>query len=311
MEKMRQAFYKKSKTGGKNKSGQKNHTRGLTMKQMISNVEKSNNQYEDDYEDSSLSRPYSKTYNENKFKGFSKNKQEMLNDVLGIREVDHHNHQLESIKSDLNKYKQNDQFDDIERFEKFLQENANDDQEELYEDGEYEDEHYLNYSEPLPKKIEEMTMEERHKYLEEKKRRKKEKQEEEFKKTTSFKPKINKKSKNIDMRRTLGVKSDRAHRLHDMKRVLAYRERQLKEIVDTENFLKFGQEEIKNCTFTPQINKKSAAKEVLSIQERTKAFIERKKKKEEEARKIREMNEIKGCTFQPKILKRKRKANGD
>ena len=147
--------------------------------------------------------------------------------------------------------------------------------------------------------------------LKRKKGKKKEKQEEELKKTLSFKPKINPKSKNIDSKRTKGSKSDRAHMLHDMQKVLAYRERQLKEIVDTENFLKYGQEEVKNCTFTPQINKKRPMKNVSSIQERTEAFLKRKKQKEEEAKKIREMQEVKGCTFQPRLTKRKKRGNGD
>ena len=183
MQNMMMNFYKKPSLNGK-KEKKTPVKRGLTMKQMMNTVKVNDSSgYEsppkmaNNFEDMNSNRMYSKTLDNNKFKGFSKTKQEMINDVLGTgRSEDTHTQQLESIKSDLNKYKLDDRFDDINRFEKFLNEDKpiTNDEEDMMDDDPYGDEEYLYQSEPL-KKIEDMTMEERNEYFEEKKRKKKRK----------------------------------------------------------------------------------------------------------------------------------------
>ena len=136
-----------------------------------------------------------------------------IEDILGSRKRGNSlKTELLLMKSDLVDYKQEvDDYNDIDRFQNFLDETDPIKQEEEYEDDLYGDQGYM--SEPSPrdyesmdmsKEIQFMTKEERNEYFEYKKRKKKEKWEAEQKKIASFKPKINKRSKRIDTKRTRG-----------------------------------------------------------------------------------------------------------
>ena len=180
----------------------------------------------------------------------------------------------------------------------------------LHEDNQIRGEEYeaeLNRP-PTPKMVEDMTWDERTEYLAEKKRKKQEDREKELFKEATFKPKINALSKTIDLKRTRGVVigMNRTNMLHGLKKVLQQREVQLREIVKTEEFLRRGKKEMEECTFRPKLNrKKNRRVHQASLAERSKIFMQKKKKREEEAKQRREQEEIEGCTFQPRVNRKK------
>lgn len=185
----------------------------------------------------------------------------------------------------------------------------------LHEENQIKGEEYeaeLNRP-PTPKMVEDMTWEERNKYLADKKKRKKQEREKEVFREATFKPKINSMSKTIDLQRTRGVVvgMKRTNMLHGLKKVLQKREEQLREIVKTEEFLRRGKKEMEECTFKPKVNtKKNRKVHRASLAERTQQFMMKKKKREEEAKKRREQEEIEGCTFQPKVNRQRNVRRG-
>ena len=209
------------------------------------------------------------------------------------------------MMSDINDYKNKvSNNDDLDRFEEFL----NEENEERREKETYGDDIYLTDNKPdlknmdMKEAIKYMTREERAEYLAEKKKRKKLKREEELAKQMSFKPKINPKSKMIDNNRTRHMKIDRNQLLFGLNTVLKHREEQLKEIVEAEKFMKYAQEELNECTFHPKINRGGPVSvHEGSIAQRTKAFMNKKRLKEEQHKRLTEMNEVRHCTFAPRI----------
>ena len=213
------------------------------------------------------------------------------------------------MRSDVNDYKRRaTNNEDITRFERFLHDGEEEEDIEVgYEHETRKKEAFINERPDLSKMqmkdaMKYMTREERDEYLAEKKRIKKEKFEEEQRKINSFKPKINFKSKQMDNNRTRHMKMNRHELLFGLNKVLKHREIQLKEIVEAEKFMKYAQEELNECTFRPKINQGGTGTiNEGSIAQRTQAFMERKKRRVEEHKKLNEMNEVKDCTFNPKI----------
>lgn len=208
------------------------------------------------------------------------------------------------MMSDINDYKQKiANNDDINKFEEFLKGDVVEEEDEeglgesAYSDGQS---HLRGMN--MKDAIKYMTREERQEYLKQIKQKKKKRFEDELKKQNSFKPKINKKSKAIDGNRTKNMKFKRHDLLFGLNTVLKQREEQLKEVIEAERFMKYAQEELNECTFHPKINRGgNTTINEGSIAQRTKAFMEKKRMKEEEHLRIKEMNEVKDCTFTPKI----------
>jgi hypothetical protein len=245
---------------------------------------------------------------------------DVVDDILGNRKRGNTlKSEILMMKSDLNDYKQEVvDYDDINRFEEFLketepQEEEEEEEEEVYEEDYHTEPDRIDYdSMDMTREMQYMTKEERTEYFNYKKQKKKEKWEEEQRRIASFKPKINKKSKKIDTNRMKGHKVDRNQMLFGLKKVLDYRGQQLKEIVEAEKFMKFGKEEMMNCTFRPKVNKKkNRMVHRSSIQERAEAHNLRKKQRELQRQKERELEEVAGCTFRPRINRKRRKRNGD
>lgn len=200
------------------------------------------------------------------------------------------------MMSDINDYKQKiANNDDINKFERFLHGDMEPPRDDEYsaDEGEHVD---------MKDAIKYMTREERQEYLNQKKMRRKKKFEDEMKKKNSFKPKINKKSKAIDQNRTKNMKFKRHDLLFGLNTVLKQREEQLKEVIETERFLKYAQEELNECTFHPRINRggNNTVNEG-SIAERTRAFMEKKKMRQEDYNRQKKINEVRNCTFTPQI----------
>lgn len=200
------------------------------------------------------------------------------------------------MKSDLNDYKQKvTNNDDINKFQQFLRGDMEED---------FEEEHSQDEANQVDMKdaIKYMTREERQEYLNQKKQRRKKKFEDEMKKKNSFQPKINKKSKAIDQNRTKNMKFKRHDLLFGLNTVLKQREEQLKEVIETERFLKYAQEELNECTFHPRINRNGPnTVNEGSIAERTRAFLEKKKMRQEDHERQKKLNEVRDCTFTPQI----------
>jgi hypothetical protein len=204
------------------------------------------------------------------------------------------------MRSDLNDYKQKvSNNDDINKFQQFLKGDMEGVEEE--EDSEYMSENGMPQMD-MKDAIKYMTREERQEYLKQKKLKRKKKFEDEMKKKNSFKPKINKKSKAIDNNRTKNMRFKRHDLLFGLNTVLKQREEQLKEVIEAERFMKYAQEELNECTFHPRINRMGPSTvNEGSIAERTKAFMEKKKRKQMNHDRIKKINETKDCTFTPKI----------
>ena len=246
----------------------------------------------------------------------------VVDDILGNRRRGNSlKSEILMMKSDLLDYKQEVvDYDDINRFEEFLKETEPvkevqeyDEEDDIYEGHYHTEPDRIDYeSMDMTKEIQYMSKEERDDYFNYKKQQKKQKWEEEQRRIASFKPKINKRSKKIDTNRMKGNKVDRNQMLFGLKKVLDYRGEQLKEIVEAEKFMKFGKEEMMNCTFRPKVNKKkNRMVHRSSIQERAEAHNLRKKQRELQRQKEKQMEEVAGCTFRPKINRRRRKRNGD
>ena len=208
------------------------------------------------------------------------------------------------MMSDIKDYKEKvHNQDDINKFEEFLNEGR---ENPIDLNPGYGDDLYLNEPEEpqvdMKDAIKYMTREERQEYLKQKKLKRKKKFEDEMKKKNSFKPKINKKSKAIDGNRTKHVKFSRHELLFGLNTVLKQREEQLKELVEAEKFMKYAKEELNECTFHPRINRGGPATiNEGSIAERSKALMEKKRRRIEDHQRMKPMNETKDCTFTPKI----------
>jgi hypothetical protein len=351
MQSMMQNFYKKGKNNGKNgtKRGSKvsKKKKTMTMNDMYntlgqdssskssgtnSNFGTSSGFYQRNFEKAYFRKTSSPddrkvSFDVPKKQSFKKKKKiftdnDLVDDILGGRKRgDSRKSELLMMKSDLKDYKHDvEDYDDIQRFEEFLNEGQSGEEEPEDEFGGYGDDKYLNEasdeknyeSMDMTREIGNMTKEERTEYLNYKKQKKKEKKEEEERLKNSFKPKINKKSKNIDSKRMRGMQGSRGEMLFGLKKVLDYREQQLKEIVEAEKFMKFGKEELMNCTFRPKVNNKINSRITRSsIQERAEAYNQRKRMRELQRQREREQEEVLGCTFRPKINKRKKRRNGD
>ena len=215
------------------------------------------------------------------------------------------------MKSDLNDYKRkisNNQ--DINRFEEFLRGDM-----EGEPETPFGDDRYLTNEPPEPEvdmkdAIKYMTREERQEYLNQKKLLKKKRFEDEMKKQNSFQPKINKKSKAIDQNRTKNMKFKRHDLLFGLNTVLKQREEHLKEVIEAERFMKYAQDELNECTFHPRINRGGpVTMSEGTIADRSRAFMEKKRRKQMEHDRVREMNEVKDCTFTPQINKPRAKVD--
>jgi hypothetical protein len=122
--------------------------------------------------------------------------------------------------------------------------------------------------------------------------------------SASFRPKINKNSKHIDQIRNSERYVPRFETLHKLDAEIKQREQDLKEIVQYERYEKFQKEEDANCTFTPKINSSYTignSEPKLSISERNKLWIEKKKEKIQSMAVVAKQDEVKGCTFKPKL----------
>lgn len=341
MQSMMQNFYRKSKPKKKGGAGKINYVRPkatskgqtFTMDQLSNSLDKNQAsgfmKYSSPAEDHQLQKKNSYGGNLRKKNNKSDQKKlkihkfgtqrrdDMIEDVLGNPQSNKKDREMLMMKSDIKDFRRNTQeFDDLSRFKRFI----NDGEEPEDEEEGYGDDKYLvDLQEEKPEsnkdmkvEIKKMSKEERDEYFQEKKRKKQQKKDEEFRRIASFKPKINEKSKTIDFQRTRGIRNNRGHMLYDLNKVLAHREKQLKEIVQTEQFMKFGQAEMKNCTFTPKINKKNDTRLTQSsLQERTEMYMKRKKDREAKGKKLRELNETKDCTFRPRINRSRNAHNGD
>lgn len=205
------------------------------------------------------------------------------------------------MRSDLNDYKMKvSNNDDINKFQQFLRGDMEEVEEEGYGDSQYNDSQGPQVD--MKDAIKYMTREERQEYLKQKKLKRKKKFEDEMKKKNSFKPKINKKSKAIDNNRTKNMKFKRHDLLFGLNTVLKQREEQLKEVIEAERFMKYAQEELNECTFHPRINRVGPnTVNEGSIAERTRAFMEKKRRKQESHQRMKQLNEVRDCTFTPKI----------
>lgn len=247
--------------------------------------------------------------------------QTVVDDILGGRKRgDSKRTELLLMKSDLKDYKDDVvDYDDLNRFERFLNETKPETEEVEDDDEGYGDAQYMSEpagpdyeSRDMTRELGYMDKDERMEYLNYKKMKKLAQKEEEERRINTFKPKINKRSKKIDNRRMRGMGGDRNQMLFGLKKVLDYREQQLKEIVEAEKFMRYGKKELMNCTFKPKTNRKVNSRiSRSSIQERAQQFNRRKKMREMERERERDLEEVHGCTFRPKINKRKRRGNGD